>query len=302
MASRRTKPDSEEKTGLPVANTGGAKSQALTAWRQQLAEQAKIAAKMEEHVGGGKTFSVRNGVLVYNDTPIEGNQIPVVIAAHVLENVYYGDAPYDPDNPASPICFAFGESDKDMAPHPNVVAAGQAQSESTCQVCPMNQWGSNPVTARGKACKNTRRLALVAAGAFDARGVFKRFSAKELMEGEIAYMRLPVTSTAAFAQFVKSAAGALKLPPHGLITKISVKPDPKTQFRVVFEPIEALTDLDDDYIAAAMTRHDEAKQSIASPYQLGDPNAARGSTQQRAAARAKPSARVGASKFTRASN
>jgi hypothetical protein len=64
---------------------------------------------------------------------------------------------------------------------------------------------------------------------------------------------------------VKQVAGALKRPPHAIVTKVSVRPDPSSQFKVVFEPI---VQAPDEIIPVLMKRHDEAKSLIDFPYQL----------------------------------
>ena len=153
MAMRPKKTTTEASTGT-----------ALVKWEEELAKQAEVAAGMEANVGGGQFFSMQGGQLKFNDNPVPGNQMAVIILDHILENVFY-DGDFDPNNPQPPTCFAFGRSDDDMAPHETVVAEGQAQNE-TCNGCPFNQWGSAD-KGRGKACRNTRRLAMIPAGTLD---------------------------------------------------------------------------------------------------------------------------------------
>jgi hypothetical protein len=180
----------------------------------------------------------------------------------VLENVYY-EGDYDPDNPSAPTCYAFGRDEKDMAPHPKVVEAGTAVSEK-CSGCPNNEFGSAD-KGRGKACKNTRRLALLPAGTYDERGKLKLIDDPDVhAAASIRFMKLPVTSVKGFAGFVKAVSSTLKMPPHGIVTKVSVEPDPKTQHKVVFEPVVKLSDKVGPTI---MKRRDEARGTIEFPYQ-----------------------------------
>ena len=246
----------------PKSEVKTSNSRALVNWEEELAKQAEIAAGMEAKSGGGQFFSMQGGQLKFNDSPMPGNQMAVVIIDHVFENIFY-EGRYDPENPAPPTCFAFGRDDE-MAPHESVVAAGQAQNES-CRECPHNQWGSSDV-GRGKACRNIRRLALIPAGTFDAQNRFLPIEDEDHFEtAGLAYMKLPVTSINGFASFVKQVAGTLKRPPHGVITRIRTEPDPKTQFRVIFEP---LAQVPNNLLPAIMKRHEEAKAVIEFPYNL----------------------------------
>ena len=230
-------------------------------WDEQLAKEAEIAAGMEDSTSSGQFFSLKGGILQWNDAPLDGNQMAVVILDSILENVFY-EGKYDPDVPQGPVCFAFGRDDKELKPHQVVVDAKNDQ-HSHCAGCPNNEWASAE-TGRGKACRNTRRLAMIPAGKFTPQGKF------ELIEGEdhyetaaMGYMKLPVTSVKSYAAFVKQVAGALKRPPFGIVTKVKVVPDPKSQFKVVFEPVMSLP----NELAAVITkRHEEAMGAIDFPY------------------------------------
>lgn len=248
-----------KKTGTAVAN-----------WDEQLAQQAAIAAGMEENTASGQFFSLKSGILSFNDSPLPNNEVAVIIVDHVLENVFYEGA-YDPEDPVGPTCFAFGRSETNIAPHHNVVEAGQFQCE-TCADCENNEWGSAD-KGRGKACRNTRRLALIPAGTInDKTGVFEHFEDVDHYESAaIAFMKLPVTSVKGFSAFVKQVTSALKRPPHGIFTRIKVVPDASTQFKVIFE---ALGQVPNDLLGAVMKRHEEAEGVIEFPYELNDPDAA----------------------------
>jgi hypothetical protein len=167
------------------------------------------------------------------------------------------------------MCFAFGREEKTLAPHQIVIDAGNQQcgASGLCDGCEMNEWGSAD-TGRGKACRNTRRLALIPAGTFNQAGKFELIEDDEHFESTaIGFMKLPVTSVKGYASFVKQVAGALRRPPFGIVTKVKVVPDPKSQFKVVFEPI---INLPDELMGAIMKRHEEAKSTIDFPYQPND--------------------------------
>ena len=257
-------------------------------YAEELARQAAEYAKQEESSGGGQFFSVRGGILTFGGAKMPNNQVAVVIADAIMENIYYaGD--FDPDEPAPPACYAFGRDEKDMAPHKLVVEAGTGQC-AACGIagtegcCPMNEWASAE-KGRGKACRNTRRLVLLPAGNLDERGHHTLPDNPEefLSAAGFGFLRLPVTSVKAYANFVKQVAGALHLPPHGIYTRVSVVPDASVQFKVVFEPLGQVSE---DLLPVVMQRHNEAKSIIETPY----PPAVEGEPKK--TTRAKPAARA----------
>jgi hypothetical protein len=131
----------------------------------------------------------------------------------------------------------------------------------------MNEFGSAE-TGRGKACRNTRRLAMIPAGTFNQAGKLELIEDEEHYETTaVGFMKLPVTSVKGYASFVKQVAGALRRPPFGIVTKVKVVPDPKSQFKVVFETI---MNVPDELMGAIMKRHEEAKSTIDFPYQPND--------------------------------
>ncbi len=239
------------------------KTTAVAKWDEELARQAELAAGMENSTATGQFFGLKSGVLSFNDAPLPNNEMAVIVLDAVLENVYY-EGKYDPDSPQSPMCFAFGRDEKTMAPHKIVVEASNQQcgASGLCSGCEMNEFGTAEV-GRGKACRNTRRLAMIPAGTLE-NGKFKPFTDEEHFESaSIAFMKLPVTSVKGYAAYVKQVAGALKRPPHAIFTKVKVVPDPKSQFKVTFEP---LSQVPDDLLGAVMQRHEEAKSVIDFPY------------------------------------
>ena len=236
-------------------------------WDEQLAQQAKVAAEMESGAAGGQFFSLKGGILSWNDNPLPGNAIVAVILDHVLENVFY-EGEFDSENPTPPCCFAFGRDSSDMRPHEAVIK-NKSDQHDFCAGCPMNQWGTAD-KGKGKACRNTRRLALIPAGEINAKTgeVAKTFEdAAHYESAGIGFLKMPVTSVKPFANFVQSVASVFARPPHGVIVKISVEPDAKTQFKVVVEP---LAKCPDKIMPAIMKRHEEARALIEFPYTLED--------------------------------
>jgi len=231
---------------------------AIAKWEEELAKQAEAAAAQEANTGGGQFFSTKGGTLSLNDSPIPGNEIAAVIVDSVLENVYY-EGSYDPDNPSGPTCYAFGRVEEEMSPHDDTA---EKQSPN-CDECAHNQWGSAE-TGRGKACRNRRRLAIISAGTVDRSGDVELFEdPAHFLKADVAYLALPPTSIQGFGAYVKGIASTLKRPPHAVFTRISLVPDPKTQFKLTFE---ALGSVPGKLIPAMMTRHEEQRGLIEFPY------------------------------------
>lgn len=246
-----------------MARTKRSQSTALAKWDEELAKQAEIAAGMEASAGGGQFFSTRGGQLSWQDAPLPGNEMAVIILDHIFETVYY-EGRYDPDTPQSPTAFAFGRNEKELRWHENSDPefAGELCSES--EVC---EWGSAD-TGKGKAARETRRLAMIPAGQFNRNGDFEMFEDEDhYATSTVGFMKLPVTSVKGFANFVKQVAGAMKRPPHGIITRVAVVPDAKTQFKVTFEPIDKVPD---ELIGVIMERREEVMATIDFPYQRDD--------------------------------
>jgi hypothetical protein len=233
-------------------------STAVVKWDEELARQAQVAAAVEESTATGQFFSLKSGVLSFNGNQVPGNEMAVVILDSILETIYY-EGEYDTENPSGPTAFAFGREEKSLTWHENSAPdfAGKLCSES--EVC---EWGSAE-KGRGKAARETRRLAMIPAGMIE-NGKFKPFEDEDdFANSAIGYMKLPVTSVKGYAGFVKQIAGALKRPPHGIFAKVKVVPDSATQFKVVFE---ALSSVPDDLMGTIMQRHEEAVASIEFPY------------------------------------
>lgn len=267
MATRGKKPpadtpaqEEETKPGVALATTGG---NAVVDWEEEMAREAAAAAKMEQNTGGGQFFSIKGGLLKFDEAEVPNNQMAVIILDSILENVYYTED-YDPDEPTGPACFAFGRDEKDMVPHEVVFANGTQQSEK-CATCQWNEWGTAD-KGKGKACKNARRLAMIGAGSLDANGKFTLDDRPETFQtGIVGFLRVPVTSVKGYATFVKQVASVLHRPPYGVIAKVQVKPHPKHQVEVVFS---VLQEVDKSLLPIVRQRVEEVRGTIDFPYQV----------------------------------
>jgi len=94
----------------------------------------------------------RGRFILPDDTSIEG-KLEAVIVSHVSVNQLYKGA-YDAEDPQPPVCYAVGKDPNKLIPTND----SPDQQASACDKCPSNQWGSS---GKGKACKNTRLLAIL---------------------------------------------------------------------------------------------------------------------------------------------
>jgi hypothetical protein len=240
-------------------------------WEAQMAAEAELAANAQRSGGGGgKFFSMQAGVLSFDQNPLPGNQMAVIVLADIMENSWY-DGAYDPNTPASPKCFAFGHHEDAMEPHDKVDQEDYFEGQhDTCNVCPRYEWGSAP-TGRGKDCKNVMRLAMIPAGIYKPKGSGRNVTfdldliddEQHFAKAEVAYMKLPVMSVKNWSKYVKQVAADMRRPPHGVVTNIYIEPDPKSQFKVMFEVIDTV---DVDLLPTIVNRHKAEKASIDFPY------------------------------------
>jgi len=202
----------------------------------------------EEQVSG-LFLSTRGGVLKYGEEELPGNEMIVVVLDAIHENTYYSDS-FDAENILPPKCFAFGRKEKDMEPHENVPFDDEEGAEESyfeaqndlCKDCPLAEFGSAEI-GRGKACSNRRLLTLIPAGQMIEEGTGRN---KELVmevfdqpdhyrDADIAILKVPVMSVKGWSKYVHQLANDRGRPPYGVLTRIFIKPDPKTMFKIMFE-------------------------------------------------------------------
>lgn len=234
-------------------------------WESAASEYAK-----EEKYVGGQLISVRGGSLSIGDEELPGGQMCVVVLDSIRENTYYTGR-WDPDDVKPPRCYAFGRTDDEMVPHLESMRADMEYFEpqaEECLSCPMNEWGSAD-TGRGKACQNRRRIAVIPAGLYTPIARSRDFDL-ELFEDEehyaacdMAFMKIPVTSTKNWAKYVNTLSSTYKRPPFGMVTRVYVEPDAGNQYSVHFEPI---TEIPDSLASTIFARHEQARDSIIRPY------------------------------------
>lgn len=235
-------------------------------WEARMRADAEKYEEAEKNVGVGQFMSIRGGVLQFQQTPVPGNKMRAVILHSILANAFYVGE-YDPNNPQAPVCYAFAETEEEMAPH----ADAPDKQHEDCASCPNNKFGSAE-KGRGKACKNGRRLAVIHADALaDPAGI---------KDTTVAILGLPPTSLPSWASYVKSLKGVTGRPIYGVVTEIAVVPDPKNQFKVTFTLVDKITDK--KVLGAVYAKHVEQLESLAFPFPANDDSPKRGGAKKKA--------------------
>lgn len=174
------------------------------------AELAAEAAKISQQVGQPEARKITidvNGNFIAPGGLNLGNEIQVCVVDFCSANDYY-TAAYDPNNPAPPVCFARGRELADMQPEES---SPEPQSDN-CKDCPHNQWGSR---GNGKACKNTRSLAVV---------LMDEFNPEDIENAEMYLLAVPPTGLKSFDAAALQASRMFNGPPiKAIMTVRAVK-------------------------------------------------------------------------------
>jgi hypothetical protein len=233
-----------------MARTKQAETQKVNSYDAELAKFAQQYGSMEERSGGNlPMLSLKSGKLTYNGGEVPDSRLNVIVLDSIFENLYY-EEPYDVDNPVSPSCFAFGNDDRIMAPHENSSAM---QCESKCIDCAFNKFGSAE-KGKGKACKNTRRLACIT-----------EEDLENIEDATVFYVKIPPTSTKFWAGYVQQITKVMKVPPFAVVTELQNQTDPKTQIRVTFKLVEQVTDK--AKIKQLIAKRESITEELRTPYQ-----------------------------------
>lgn len=179
-----------KKTGGAVVSVAEIQAQ-LKAQVEALNGKVAPASGITIQVSQSKEFKLPDGT--------KADELELVILDFVSSNVFY-EGEYDKDNISPPACFAIGENPLALVPSDN----SPLKQANECKGCPMNEFGSS---GKGKACKNTRVLAVMPAEAND--------------ETPIWLLKVSPTAIKAFDSYVRSVAATFQMPPVAVVTKVS---------------------------------------------------------------------------------
>ena len=85
---------------------------------------------------------------------------------------------------------------------------------------------------------------------------------EDISTAEVRKLTVPVTSGKTWDGYVK-AVGQHGRDPAGVLTEISIKPDPKTQFKLFFK---MLGTIEDEYMSEVLDKADSVQEELYAPY------------------------------------
>lgn len=198
---------------------------------------ARIAAESEGKTapgGGNKIRVTQDKQFTLPDGTKTREPLQVVIVDFTSKNEFYEGA-YDKDNIASPVCFAIGDQALKLVPSGN----STDKQANSCGECPMNAFGSK---GAGKACKNTRLLAVMPSDA-DA-------------DTPLWLLQVSPTALKGFDGYVKDVQRQFGTPPVGVVTTVSFGDSD-------YATLAFGGALENPNIEVHLSRYDEAKALLA---------------------------------------
>jgi len=225
-----------KKLTAPAAAAAAEKpaGKAVISWEEKLAAMAAETATQERV--GSNVISLKSGIMSFMGVPVKDNNLDVIVLGSSVEHSYY-DVKYDPDNIVSPVCFAVGSPQDDMAPHPSVPE--ENRQSDRCATCPKHAFKSAD-NGRGRACSVRRRLVIMPAD---------QLKNEDMLNAEVGMLKVPPTSVDNWKKYVNRINALHHRPPFGLVTNVSCRPHLKFQFQLHFEDRTLISDdyLDDIY-------------------------------------------------------
>lgn len=199
----------KETKGVPAV-AGGAKLPATI--QQELAKETAELANRIAAPTGKKIKLTKKKTFKLPDGTESAGPLTVVILDFVSANTFH-DSPYKEGEYSAPACFAIGLDVNDkLVPSKN----SPDKQADTCKDCPNNEFGSK---GDGKACKNLRKLAVIAGSGKDALDP----------ESEMWLLEVSPTAGKAFDAYVSTVRTQYNVPPIGVITDIFFDPNSEYQ-------------------------------------------------------------------------
>lgn len=176
---------------------------ALAAVDKQLAAEAAAIADTISAPSSNK-IKTRDKVFKLPDGLVLPGPISVIIIDYISRNTYYEGA-YNENDPQDPSCWAINKRPADLAPGSDV----KKPYSKTCDTCAYDEFGSSS-TGGGKACKNSRILAILLA---------------TLDDDKMYTIEASPTAIKAFDAYVGVVAKLFTSTPVKVITELSFHPE-----------------------------------------------------------------------------
>lgn len=249
MAKAQTTAIAKAKVNLPVDVNA-----AMAAEMEQIQKRISAPSGDRIMVTQGKTFKLPNGS--------ELDELEAVVVDFCAANFYYTEA-YDRGNVVPPACFALG-----LEPAGLVASDNSPDKQcASCAACWANQFGSS---GKGKACQNTRLLALLTPDA-DA-------------ETPLYLLKVSPTAIKNFDAHVNSVANSFKMPVRAVVTQISFSQE--SEYATLC--FKTLRPAEKDLLLMAHNRLEEARKRLLTEPDVSALKAASDTPKAKAKAKPKP--------------
>lgn len=176
---------------------------ALVDIRKQLAADAAEISKRIAAQGGAFIKCTQDKKFQMPDKTEQPGPLTCVVVDFISAN-YFFDRPYRQGEVVPPSCFALGLEPRSLKPH----ETSPAKEAEECNTCPNNEFGSGP-GGKGKACANSRLLAVVAPGD---------------EEPTIYLIKVSATGVKPFDNYVQTIKTNFNTTPLALITDVYFEP------------------------------------------------------------------------------
>lgn len=210
------------------------------------AQLAAEAAGIADSIGSPTTnrIDIQDKVFKLPDGQVLQAPLDMIIVDHISKNLFY-EGEWDPKNPEGPICWAINRVLDDMAPSKN---APQLQTKGKCKECPMNEWGSS---GDGKACKNTRALAVLLPTVGEGTDLFT--------------LNVSPTAIKSYDGYVNAVLKMFNSSPIKVITEVMFHPEKRWAYPLFGDPRP------NEHYAKHFGRRDEARAMLEVEPQAGEP-------------------------------
>jgi len=172
----------------------------------------------------------------------DGKKVPSfkgVIVDFVSYNAFYAGA-YNADVIVPPNCFALGAAKHDdLFASKNSPDKQHPEGEPACKGCKNNLYGS-AINGKGKACKNSFKLAILCA------------------DGEVRTLGISATGIKEFGAYVRAVVSAYSVAPYAVMTEFSFDKDSEWSSVRCGNCLK----LDDDQLAQVLMMRDDAHEML----------------------------------------
>jgi len=211
------------------------------------AQLAAEAAGIADSIGAPSSnrIDIQDKVFKLPDGQVLQAPIDMIILDHISKNLFY-EGEWDPKNPEGPVCWAINRVVGDLAPSKNAPAI---QSRNGCKGCVMNEWGSS---GDGKACKNTRALAVLLPNVGEGTDLYT--------------LNVSPTAIKSFDGYVNMVLKMFNSSPIKVITEVMFHPEKRWAYPLFGDPRP------NEHYAEHFGRRDEARAMLEVEPQAGEPD------------------------------